>query len=391
MSHRVAPLLLLLAASTFATGPSRPPSQSPPPVTVHEWGTFTSVAGEDGRAQEWVPRQAPSELPCFVERLPLSVKGYLPGTVRMETPVLYFYAPTATVVDVNVRFPRGVVTEWYPRASVTPAVLDLGAYRRPQFESSISWPRVAVSPAATPAFPTESAPSHYYPARETDAAPVLAGSQAEKFLFYRGVGLFAPPIEARISGDGQVAVRSSSGAPIGDLLYFVNDGGRIGYRFYQGSTGVLTLDPPALEEEEGATSPESELERLLVGRGLYPKEAAAMVKTWRDSWFEQGRRLFYLMPAGMVDAVLPLTIRPAPVSIVRAFVGRIELVTPAAVEGLMTALVGGDATAIRSYGRFLQPVADRVLAPLTEQQRAPFEQRLSSAYADWVGAPATCR
>ena len=117
MPHRVAPIVLLVTASTFIAGRSLTP-HSPAPLTVHEWGTFTSVAGEDGRAQEWLPRQAPGELPCFVERLPLNVKGYLPGTMRMETPVLYFYAPAATAVDVNVRFRNGVVTEWYPSARV---------------------------------------------------------------------------------------------------------------------------------------------------------------------------------------------------------------------------------------------------------------------------------
>ena len=26
-----------------------------PDLTVHEWGTFTSIAGKDGRAAEWLP------------------------------------------------------------------------------------------------------------------------------------------------------------------------------------------------------------------------------------------------------------------------------------------------------------------------------------------------
>jgi len=42
----------------------------------------------------------------------------LAGTVRMETPVLYFYAPRDTIVDVRVRFHGGVITEWFPHASV---------------------------------------------------------------------------------------------------------------------------------------------------------------------------------------------------------------------------------------------------------------------------------
>src|SRR5688572_26990157 len=77
-------------------------------ITVHEWGTFTTVAGEDGRAVEWLPLGGPVDLPCFVISLnPLgkinipfngAVPDYtttrrtLKGTVRMETPVLYFYS-----------------------------------------------------------------------------------------------------------------------------------------------------------------------------------------------------------------------------------------------------------------------------------------------------------
>ena len=48
----------------------------------------------------------------------------------------------------------------------------------------------------------------------------------------------------------------------------------------------------------------------LVKQGLYRKEAAAMVSTWSDSWFEEGTRLFYFMPQSKVDEILPLQIRP---------------------------------------------------------------------------------
>ena len=116
-----------------------------------------------------------------------------------------------------------------------------------------------------------------------------------------------------------------------------------------------------------------------------------MVNTWRDAWFEEGTRLFYLMPPAMVDEVLPLAIRPAPASIVRAFVGRIELVTPEAVRKLEAALIAADAPVLREYGRFLQPVADRVLARMNERQRVPFEQRLSAVFAASTSAPGSCR
>ena len=37
-----------------------------------------------------------------------------------------------------------------------------------------------------------------------------------------------------------------------------------------------------------------------------------MIETWRDSWFQEGMRIFYLVPRQTVDAVLPLKIAPAP-------------------------------------------------------------------------------
>src|SRR4029453_3749602 len=109
MTYRVAPTALLLAASTLLTGGSLQLPQNPanPPVTVHEWGTFTSVRGEDGKAMQWAPRQAPAELPCFVERQRINLKGYLPATIRMETPGLYFYSPAQTSVDVASLFRQG--------------------------------------------------------------------------------------------------------------------------------------------------------------------------------------------------------------------------------------------------------------------------------------------
>src|SRR5580704_2171542 len=76
-------------------------------LIVHEWGTFTSVAGEDGEAVDWHPLSGPPELPCFVSRFADVSKGSLVGSIRMETPVMYFYAAHELVANVKVRFPHG--------------------------------------------------------------------------------------------------------------------------------------------------------------------------------------------------------------------------------------------------------------------------------------------
>src|ERR1700752_3488512 len=61
-----------------------------PSLTAHEWGTFASIAGQDGSAVEWSPLNGSTDLPGFVEHFKnAGFKRGLRGTVRMETPVLY--------------------------------------------------------------------------------------------------------------------------------------------------------------------------------------------------------------------------------------------------------------------------------------------------------------
>lgn len=87
-------------------------------LIVHEWGTLTSVADRNGQPVAWHPRSDPYGLPNFVEHLKTeNFKRLLQGTIRMETPVVYFYSASPLTASVQVRFSRGVITEWYPHAS----------------------------------------------------------------------------------------------------------------------------------------------------------------------------------------------------------------------------------------------------------------------------------
>jgi hypothetical protein len=108
-----------------------------------------------------------------------------------------------------------------------------------------------------------------------------------------------------------------------------------------------------------------ELANALVDMGLYRKEALAMLETWRDSWFEEGMRVFYLMPRRNVDAVLPLDVKPAPAATERVFVGRVEILSPFMRQNLATALSSGDTVTLAKYGRFLEPFAARIAGGAT--------------------------
>ena len=91
-----------------------------------------------------------------------------------------------------------------------------------------------------------------------------------------------------------------------------------------------------------------------------------MVRTWSDSWFEEGLRVFYIFPRELTDTLLPLTITPQPAEINRVFVGRVEVITPemeqqieAAVQAFRSRSDEERSSAIRivqRYGRFAEPV-----------------------------------
>src|SRR3989454_6291636 len=141
-------LVCCFAISSHSLGGEARPVYSS--LTAHEWGTFTSIAGSDGQAVEWSPLTGSTDLPAFVEHFrDPGFKLGLRGTVRMETPVLYFYSSKEETVSVKVSFARGVITEWYPHASRVEPTANL--YDRSLYQSyadgSITWDSVTLEPS----------------------------------------------------------------------------------------------------------------------------------------------------------------------------------------------------------------------------------------------------
>jgi hypothetical protein len=367
-------------------------AREPSGLIVHEWGTFTTIAGGQGVALEWRPLAGPGDLPGFVYDIGNPTTGFRHGSniapfdknrlsalVRMETPVLYFYAEREMEVEVSVSFRGGRITEWYPFArSVSGGFID--------------WGRIKVMPGAQAVLPTESAPSHYYPARATDAALVrVCGTdshQYEKFLFYRGVGTFELPLQVKLEGE-RVLVSDPNGGEVGAVILFENRDGKVGYRLRvaDGSgESAVWMNRPALGEELEPVL--AELYGLLTGRGLYEKEARAMIETWREQWFEEGLRVFYLLDDEFTDRVLPLQVMPRPDELARVMVVRTEIVTPEMEEALTNIIVRLDdespaarATAradLAGRGRFAEPVLKRLLAATPDAQvQSRIEQLLA--------------
>ena len=391
-------LLSALAATSLAE-----PSHD---LVVHEWGTFTSVQGSDGKLLWWQAQQI-GDLPGFVynwfnpglgRQAPMQMilgKGGLTSLQRMETPVLYFYSDRELTVDAEVRFPRGFITDWFPQAAQigacspktdTPAAFAKHSAR----ESLVHWENVHVLPANANAelakkMPTHAIGTHYFAARETDAAILRVNNLAatnttdehEKFLFYRGSGSFATPLAVTTADDGTVTIKNTGAKPLAHLFLLQVEHGLAEW------ARLDALKPKARQPwrrlnsvSEGKRVPLADFQKqignamaaALEGEGLFPAEARAMVKTWSKSWFaEEGVRVLYILPRDWTDEILPLKLDPKPRELVRVMVGRAEIITPDLqneIAALMKLNQAGDKAASEQLqvhwiklGRFAGPVA----------------------------------
>jgi hypothetical protein len=387
----VKPRLLLAPIAIAFVALSAGRSQEPPAdsgLTAHEWGTFTSIAGAKGEAVVWMPQADRDDLPSFVEHLQSNrFKGGLQGTVRMETPVLYFHATNPVTVSVHVGFTQGFLTEWYPHATSLPSTRQL-ADPVPNLSSAngeLTWRSVSVTPGAQQDFPMETTTSRYYAARDTSASSITVGAassqQHEKFLFYRGVANFPAPISAIPQNSGRIYVSNLTQSSVPQAILFERRGEKLGYRIIGPIPNASIVESPELNSD--VASIRRDLENILVDQGLYADEAHAMLETWNDSWFEEGTRLLYIVPRAFVDRVLPLTIKPAPAATTRVFVGRMEIVTPTTANAVETAFRSHDRTTLEKYHRFLAPILQTMIARSHDAPRtARLNEYLNAAYID---------
>jgi hypothetical protein len=134
-------------------------------------------------------------------------------------------------------------------------------------------------------------------------------------------------------------------------------GTAMGYRMIRDLKSSIAIDTPeltgSLEELRSA------LANSLIDSGLYRKEALAMLETWQNSWFEEGMRVFYIVPHRFTDSRLPLKITP-PATVSRVFVGRIEILSPWTQQLIETALTIGDLSALTRFDRFLDPFVSQI-------------------------------
>ena len=370
------------------------------PVIVHEWGTFTSLQDENGKAigginvdDEPVPgfvygfggvRALSDARPGEEFGLPpyFSGKGWMPGdqevTMRLETPVLYFYPPKGANVpplDVHVEWHGGILSQFYPFATLSglpgnppgaPTHVIQQNMRIGDVTSQLDWKGVQIGSTAQPIASTDKV---WTTPRETSASlvqiekPVAydngevtkTAAEAEHFLFYRGVGHLDSPLKIDSTIRGTATAHSDSpdyfrlsvsrqdpaeesAAYSDSWLVQINEDGACSFVYYdmgkERDTGGWQLSPHGNIYKEGyfdrgnLAELKAAMQAALVKAGLYPDEASAMLRTWELSYFKSpGVRFFYIVPRTWVDSTLPLTVTGAPVEITRVMVGRIELIS----------------------------------------------------------------
>jgi hypothetical protein len=196
--------------------------------------------------------------------------------------------------------------------------------------------------------------------------------QHEKFLFYRGVGTFATPLQVGMDSTETLTIKNRGAERLTHLFALTVRSGRAAFSSIDdlapGKSHNFdnTLEKQLAPLDEVKQKLEHAMTEALVAQGLYPREATAMVDTWKDSWFsEDGTRVLYVLPRSWTDDTLPMTLTPAPKELVRVMVGRAEVITPSVEKNLRRLLVessNGDAAArrgavaeLRKLGRFAEP------------------------------------
>lgn len=363
---------LLHAVFAFAIAATVPHATAG--LLVHEWGTFTSLQDESGRALGGINTDD-EPVPAFVHdvsrglvfaenALPPAVSKAInichpDVTMRLETPVLYFHANGSApkTVDVFVDFHGGWLTQFYPDAVESVPGLDAATRTGRLTRSTVgrlAWRGLSLSASGRG---PQTDDRVWLAPRDVDALHVSTpAGESEKFLFYRGVGHLAAPLQV-CRRDGTLEIHSSPelSADIREKtrgireawLADIRAGGTAAIRTIKlepESGGPLAVCPAAFPETDYSADAvprlRALLEKALVEGGLFDDEASALLNTWEASYFQSsGTRLFFLVPQTWTDEVLPLRISGNP-EVKRVMVGRIELVTPSQRKWLQEIATG---------------------------------------------------
>ncbi|HZE98966.1 MAG TPA: hypothetical protein VE981_18315 [Planctomycetota bacterium] len=336
---------------------------------IHEWGTFTALQTEWGSPLGWINTED-EPVPPFCHRLSRSLlvpiddlapvffkdvpRAHPDVILRLETPVVYFHPPAQAKlpqsVDLHVDFRGGWLTEYYPDARVGAPGLQTRTFQYGRLnrgtQGSLDWKGLQIGKEGT--FPKTDDAVWLSPRNVKAASITAAGGESERFLFYRGVAYMSAPVVAQRTQEGKTIVLQgwlpqelAQKAPLRIprlWLADIREDGSTAFRTVASQKiagteiGVMTSIPGIFEEEDYSlgrlSALRTEMNAGLVGEGLNPDEADALLNTWDASYFRShGMRLFFLVPRAWTDYVLPMK-TSLDADITRVMIGRLELITP---------------------------------------------------------------
>jgi hypothetical protein len=367
---------------------------------VHEWGTFTSLVGSNGVRQNGMFHED-EVLPSFVHNfgdlssLPkLSLKAFnefdptpvprpIPRpcghskvgcdflenqdiTQKMETPVLYFHSKTARNVIVDVGFPAGIISQTYPAPTMSfpeaiPGVKLTNGFARFNVD-------VLTHDQVLPVVENKNI---YAYARNVAANTIVSNHEAEKFIFYRGLGAFETKLFIT-SQNGNLKVVNTSKNSIPSVFVVDSDvsGGAIqalgelkaGQNLVVSDKNLLDLKNHHQGSAEFSESAKKLMLNSLVSNGLNTDEALAMLNTWEHGYFKtKGLRVLYVLNRNEVESILPMTITPSPAQLNRVFVGRIEVLLDTEENDILQKVVNEKTSFdITTLGRFAPNILSRI-------------------------------
>jgi len=182
------------------------------------------------------------------------------------------------------------------------------------------------------------------PGYETaDASCVHAGGFEARLLFYRGA-VPTPALPLRVDRDANGVLSFAASDAGGSEILFVR-GGR-GISLPWPAPGVAQALPDVFAESYDGEALARSMAAMVTRAGLSSDEADAFMRAWSESFFQSrwggatrdlpersARRLtqapapilLYVMPEATVSRVAELTISPAPRTLRRVMVVRVEL------------------------------------------------------------------
>lgn len=374
--RRVSGFITAVGLATNLAAAQQPAAR---PLIVHEWGTITTRHAANGTPEGRLNRIDPSEvLPAFVHRYepaqpakpashePLVKSPLTPGrpdvTMRLETPVMYFYPPSGSApppFGVDVKFRGGILNEFFPNADAGSAV-DVervsakmqaglikdwdGAVLNNYVVGYLRWHDVSLNSQAR----LLQTSSHVWlaPRRVRSTVVAVPSGEGEQYLFYRGVAHLdalvqteLAPTELRLRAPANLRWLSTPAMTIG-ALWLVDIRPSGGSAFRDLDPIVIARDSAGRElrrvslftahdyNSDAVVALRRSMKQTLITRGLFEDEAEAMLATWESSYFAApGLRLLYVVPQEWISYHLPVTIT-TPNELTRVLIGRIDLARP---------------------------------------------------------------